>query len=137
MIEFHPGLEVARKIVERLTDDLKMMTLEHSYTVSNYVNGREVGHSINWYDFEKEENLSISFAENRNSDNIVIYYGKKDGDFSISESAYANKVYLGYGEVEEAVLHIRKILIEEDEKHVNYINSKEFKNKMKAINAKF
>lgn len=137
MIEFHAGLEVAREIINRLTDDLKMMTLEKNYTISNYVNGREVGHSINWFDFKEKKDYSISFAENRNTDNIIVYYGTMDDNFSITEDAYANKKYFEADAFDEAVQYIRSILVDADQKHIDYIQTDEYKKEIETLTKKF
>jgi len=67
-----------------------------------YCNGREQGFSVsNW-----KNNHKVSFSEFRNSDQIVVYFGKST-DFSMqgntpSEEVYQNKKYFDCFKVEEA-----------------------------------
>ncbi len=65
-----------------------------------YVNGRERGYIIKTFKF------AVAFAENRNSDDIVIYHGKV-GDFTLNGSLqndkiYESAVYFRYNEVDLA-----------------------------------
>lgn len=70
---------------------------EADFTFEPYLNGRESGFSIT--NFAAKEMPKVSFSENRNSDQIVVYTGKSS-DFSMQgntpgEQAYKNANYFG------------------------------------------
>ncbi len=87
---------------------LRRLDIEQSY----YDNGREQGVTL----ICAETNKQVSFSENRNSDDIVVYYGKPaDFDESgvISEEKFrSNAKYFRYGQHEAAakfvIMHMGK-----------------------------
>lgn len=85
-------------VIHRMGDDT-----EKYLGVEAYVNCREQGFSIkNYFKGDKQ----VSFAENRNSDDIVVYFGDRI-DFSMqgnvpSEKAYGNRRYFACHNVKEA-----------------------------------
>lgn len=84
----HYGVNEGEQIAQLLTEP--------------YCNGREQGFSVsNW-----KTNNKVSFSESRNSDQIVVYFGKST-DFSMqgntpSEELYKNKMFFDCLEVEKA-----------------------------------
>jgi hypothetical protein len=73
--------------------------------IESYQNGREQGFSISGLDgFD-----SISFAEHRNSDNIVVYFGKKTNQ-GLSDEAYANAKFFKYMEYHAAAEYISMLI---------------------------
>ena len=62
-------------------------------SVESYQNSREQGHALMCY-FEGATNgLWIGFAENRNTDDIVVYYDISNPMRGISNEAYDNRKY--------------------------------------------
>ena len=71
-------------IVHRMADDT-----EKYINIEAYVNCREQGFSIqNYFKGERQ----VAFSENRNSDDIVVYYGKRV-DFSMQGNVPSDEVY--------------------------------------------
>lgn len=85
-------------VVHRMADDT-----EKYLCIEAYVNCREQGFSVkNYFQGERQ----VSFSENRNSDDIVVYYGNR-GDFSMqgnvpSEEVYRKARYFACHNVKEA-----------------------------------
>lgn len=107
-MKIHRTTETADKVlrhIEKLVRAKAEPDLDQQeLTLYPYVNGRERGWTLvrvapgeRGYD----EARAVSFAENRNSDAVVIYRWKR-GDFfkeadnsTINDAAYANKTYFG------------------------------------------
>ena len=93
-LEFTQSMKVAQKVLRAVNAySLPKEIVKRSY-VDAYSNGREQGFCIHGY-FEGES-VVISFAENRNSDNIVVYVGRNNDLFFMqgnvpSEDAYKCK----------------------------------------------
>jgi hypothetical protein len=80
-----------------------------SMILEAYCNGREQGLSITSCGFSGKYK-KVCFSENRNSDEIVVYFGNL-ADFSMSgnipdEECYDNKKYFKYNEFYDAALFI-------------------------------
>lgn len=63
-----------------------LMNEDASYYLEPYQNGREHGHAIT------NNGMKVAFSENRNDDNIVVYFGKV-GDFERAGNVPSDKVY--------------------------------------------
>lgn len=79
--------------------------------VEPYLNGRESGFAV--HDFY-QASKKVAFSENRNSDNIVVYYGTSS-DFSMqgntpSEKSYRNAKFFSYDEYHKAAKWIYEFL---------------------------
>ena len=84
-----------------------MMDYDEDYVLEPYQNGREHGYLLRSY----ESWRCVAFSENRNSDDIVLYYGDTH-DFQMagnvpSESAYSKAKYISY---EKAIVAAERII---------------------------
>lgn len=74
-----------------------------------YVNGREHG----WKLYTDESEGAVLFAENRNSDNIVVYV-ESNGTYKyadrLSDEAYSGRIFFRYDEYLKAAKFIVKAL---------------------------
>jgi hypothetical protein len=101
---FERSLSIFRKLQNEKIDNSKR------WESSLWINGREEGISLTNY----EDGNKIIFTEARNSDAIVIYYGKQD-DFEgyfemITEETYKRGIYLyDDEEVFQKILFLMKI----------------------------
>jgi len=72
--------------------------------LSGYQNGRESGYALK--QFCSKGDKQVAFAENRNSDDTVVYFGKTlDFNFSDnvpSEKVYKKAVYFRFDKVQDA-----------------------------------
>lgn len=110
-IEMHRGILVGEKIVQLLMKDARLANVEGS--IQAYQNGREQGYSLHVYAIGKVyRGIHFYFAENRNSDAIVVYESSRDCMQSISDEAYSNAEYFGYGCEEKAAEHIINRVLE-------------------------
>ena len=87
-------------------------------SVDVYSNCREQGFFVSSYykNAKWNERRAVSFAENRNSDEIIVQFGIKDKDFNdygvLSEKKYkTNKKHFSCGEYEKAGEFARKWLM--------------------------
>ena len=103
-IRLHEGMKIAKKVLALVEKKLDKEVAKNC-RVEGYANGRENGLSIFYYDGRGKR---VCFAENRNSDSIVCYWGDYM-DFNISsnilnEKAYKNgqKEYFAPDEFEKA-----------------------------------
>jgi hypothetical protein len=104
---------------------LDMLGEDHKLTIRSYVNGREEGFYIVVYGLRSK---AVAFSENRNSDNIVVYFGVSN-DFTPqgnvpSEEVYKNAKYFDYNAYLEAAKFIYNYLCPEssDEEEENEPN---------------
>lgn len=112
------------KAAERVLSYLDELLSEPAhYPVELYLNGRERGYAVRCY----ETHRKVAFAEHRNSDGIVVYFGvddfgpnaKEERDFAWdtnipSEAVYGRKVFFDYGQAGQAALAVQKYLEGED-----------------------
>lgn len=104
------ALSVLRKLQVRAKD----------VDVSTYSNCREQGFFVTFYGKDYSKRRAVSFAENRNSDNIIVQFGNitygKDSDFNdygvLSEEAYnkGQKKYFDCGDSDGAAKFATKWL---------------------------
>lgn len=87
-----------------------------SIIVKSYQNGREQGYSLNF--LKGNEKMSISFAQQRNSDSLVVFYGLQRNT-SISEEAYRNSARFEYRDFKKVRDYIFEILERDAEKGVS------------------
>jgi len=114
---------IAKKVLAQINKKISK-TVAHNCVVEAYANGREHGYSLYyWKDvavsranfrkfFGNGKNSvplplpkRVSFSENRNSDDIVLYFGK-DCEFSMqgnvpSEKIYHQAKYFRYDKIDE------------------------------------
>jgi hypothetical protein len=79
LITHGSSIDVAFKLlalVQKKCKHLKNPTGEDLFDLQAFSNGREQGFHIRGIGLSNHRYLGISFAQNRNSDNIVVYYGE-------------------------------------------------------------
>ena len=117
------------KAAERVLSYLDELLAEPAhYPVELYLNGRERGYAVRCYETQRK----VAFAEHRNSDGIVVYFGvddfgpnaKEERDFAWdtnipSEAVYGRKVFFDYGQAGQAALAVQKYLEGEDAPSAN------------------
>jgi len=97
-----------RKVADRVLKEFKKIARSSDntldVTLGLYVNCREQGYAINdsYYVVKRK----VAFAENRNSDDIVVYFGSSS-DFESntnipSEEVYRNSRFFGVGQEAQA-----------------------------------
>lgn len=96
----------AEAVVNLVMTDMSLISHECHIYIESYQNGREQGFTI-----VPGYNIGISVAENRNSDNIVVYVGKYVMQ-SISEDAWKNKRLFDYNDFYGAAKYIRETIKE-------------------------
>lgn len=106
-IKFNRNMAVAKKVLNAINKQIPN-EMAKNCTVEAYSNGREQGYCI-WY-HPSLPFLKVSFSENRNSDEIVVYKGK-DIEFSLqgnlpSEEIYQNRKYFRYNEINATAKYI-------------------------------
>lgn len=106
MIYKVPSLLKAEAVVNLVMTDEFLQSCDHYIFIESYQNGREQGFTI-----VPVYNIGISVAENRNSDNIVVYVGKYAMQ-SISEDAWENKRSFDYNDFYGAAKYIRETIKE-------------------------
>jgi len=89
---------------------------ELEFTVYCYQNGREHGFEVKNYNNRSKgwEPATVTFAENRNSDALVIYPGNQEMS-AIDDEAYANAKYFHFSEWEKAYQYCSQILLTKEE----------------------
>ena len=110
-IPFNTNFYVARKVLSAV-NQIMPKKLQKECVVEAYMNGREVGYSV--WSSKHLPAVRVSFSENRNSDDIVVYAGIS-GDFSMqgnvpSDEIYKNAHYFAYDKVEDAAKFIATFL---------------------------
>lgn len=106
MITLIDSLKVATKILLELQND------ERSEKVSAYVmtynNGREQGYMLKVSREKDTVTLTVAFAENRGSDEIVVY--NTTGFIKISKDFYASSEFFDYNRIDQVVDYIFSII---------------------------
>ena len=72
-----------------------------------YQNGREQGYSLIYYTDTSMQ--SISFSEYRSSEEIVVYHGLHSMR-GLSDNAYRNRKFFGFGHTKEAAEYILSLM---------------------------
>jgi len=86
----------ADKVLKLVKTELAKMESDESVTLGSYQNGREQGHSLSMIIVCNKglKSLWLGFAENRSSDDIVVYKDTTmDPGMGISDEAYKNAKY--------------------------------------------
>jgi len=99
--------ELADKVwrVVKKTLASKEKCKEAYVTLQSYQNGREQGHALNLSNYKlKLSSAWIGWAENRNSDNIVVYIDDHDPLQSVNEESYKKRKL--FEDVEDAAKYI-------------------------------
>ena len=110
MIRKHNSLVVADNLLNVLMNDEEAPKVDGC--VRTFENCREQGYAISIHKaFDKEFDhpyLQVSFAENRNSDQIVVYIGpsEEDTNTDLSKEAYRNARYFSPGDYHAATRYI-------------------------------
>lgn len=125
-LEKHYSLVEAERVLESLQKlfdtDLRLAVLEDAtFTVEAYQNGREQGYTINYY-IRPMFFKAFFIAQQRNSDDIVVYYGNPSNQ-SVSEDAYKNSKYFSYQDYDGAAQYIVDTIIQEYKKYQKEIAS--------------
>ena len=118
MIKFTHNLIIAKKVLAKVNRTMEKDVAE-TCCVEAYSNGREQGYSIGQFSTIIPQGISfkrVSFSENRNSDDIVIYFGKAD-QFDMSgnianEEIYHKAKYFRYDKINEAAQFIVEFFAE-------------------------
>ena len=119
-IRINNNLKVAQKVLAQVNKKMEKHVSE-TCCVEAYANGREQGISIAQFGQLVPKGLSlrkVSFSENRNSDDIVIYFGD-DRKFNLSgnvpnDEIYHQAKYFRYDKVDEAAQFIVDFFAEGD-----------------------
>jgi hypothetical protein len=110
-MEKHYSLVVADELLNQLLKDPEVKDAPN-VSVCTFHNGREQGYSLTFLTVDPPGMKAISFAQQRSSDDIVVYYGPEHTQ-GLSEEAYNNAKYFGFGEYQEAHDYICSILVGE------------------------
>ena len=119
-LEKHYSLVEAERVLKSLQKlfdtDLRLAVLEDAkFTIEAYQNGREQGYTINY--FIRPMFFKVFFiAQQRNSDDIVVYYGNPSNQ-SVSEDTYKNSKYFSYQDYDGAAQYIVDTIIQEYKKY--------------------
>jgi hypothetical protein len=118
MIKFIHNLIIAKKVLVQVNKKMEKDVAE-TCLVESYSNGREQGLSICQFSTILPKGISykrVSFSEDRNSDNIAIYFGK-DNQFNMSgnipnEEIYHKAKLFRYDKIDEAAQFIVEFFAE-------------------------
>ena len=123
MIAFDmPNDKAARKVLAEFNTIIKSKYRSKKdwgwVTVKTYSNCREQGFNLRTYFYGRWVTFgerSVSFSENPNSDNIVVYFGKSD-EFAYNtnipdDAVWQNAKYFKYNEQLQAARFIYKYLV--------------------------
>ena len=102
-------MEVAEGVLAAIQKQVSKLKC-HEWILSHYTNGREHGYHLhNW-----ETRRAVSFAEYRNSDNIVVYAGEeKEFEFNTripDDNVYEGKMMFAPGDYKHAATYIVQFL---------------------------
>lgn len=104
-MKFYDKRKMANKVLYLLKKELKKLPDQITVIIESYQNGREQGIAIVVTDFNKLDSLWIAFSENRNSDDIVVYFDKNNPMQSVSDKAYkAAKYFRTAGDAAEYII---------------------------------
>jgi len=106
MITLNNSLKVASKILLELQNDERSGKVD-AY-VMTYDNGREQGYRLNVSREKDSVTLTVAFAENRGSDEIVVY--NSIGFIKISNEFYESRKFFNYNCIDEAVDYIFSVV---------------------------
>ena len=104
MIEKCHSLKAADAILSFF--EYKYQDFDIPIVIECYQNGREQGYQLCNY----EKHKYVLFAENRNSDDIVIYSACRNQMQSIDEETWSTKKGFSYDKYSDAIKYIAKCL---------------------------
>jgi len=113
MIQFNSNFKVAKKVLAVVNKKMEQH-VANDCSVEAYCNGREQGYCISQFctqlTFPSLRIRKVSFSENRNNDDIVVYFGESHkfamGGNIPSEKVYHNAKYFRYDKIDEAAQFI-------------------------------
>ena len=91
--------ELANRVLRLVKKDLAGIESDEQVGIGSFQNGREQGHTLtvnvmaNGRLLLPFRTLWVAWAENRNSDDIVVYFADQDPCQGVSEEAYKNARY--------------------------------------------
>lgn len=103
MLNYHKSLLVAQDVLKKL----ESISEDINYTIQAYQNCREQGYMVINDDHDMDKVAFI--AENRNSDQIVVYIGHYSNQ-GLSDDAYENAKYFDTNEYLDAAIYIKENL---------------------------
>jgi hypothetical protein len=109
---YKPNTKQADAVLKIVTKMFDKTEGEDIVDVHPYMNCREAGHHIRYV---TGHHRAVSFSENRNSDNIVVYYGVAK-DFAANTNIACDEVwqrsrYFGCGSYDQAAQFIWDYLV--------------------------
>ena len=105
MLTLHNSLKVARKVLNAVSRKTPKEA-NRVFTVKTLHNGREQGYALHYFLPLDGKMRAISFAENRNSDNIVVYHGEHGCDGIPTDETFRAANYFDPDRMDLAVRHI-------------------------------
>lgn len=103
MLPMHYSLKVARKLLNAVSRKAPVEA-KKVFTVKTYCNGREQGYALAY--MKGFRSMAISFAQNRNSDSIVVYCGAINFNDIPTEETYRAAKYFDSDAMGEAVEYV-------------------------------
>lgn len=108
VLKLHYSLKQAKGLLDKVLVDQRFDKFS-GILVSSYQNGREQGYSLSYKDINTNKTVVISFGQQRNSDDLIVYHGSPN-DVCISEDAYRNGKYFGYRHFNATTNYIYELL---------------------------
>ncbi len=93
------------KLADEVLAAFKKTGMTGSFTLSTFRNGRENGYVLT----DNESEASVTFSENRNSDDIVIYPGDWYSSITSQDELYEGKMFAL--RIKDAVSIIRRTFL--------------------------
>jgi hypothetical protein len=118
-IEMHESIKAANRVlaaVRKLAKQKKYAECGREVDVYVFSNGREQGYTLHKDDSIYEERSTVSFAENRSSDDIVVYPARGSEHSvhritgTLTDVAYANRRFFQWDDAEGAARYILNFL---------------------------
>ena len=112
----HYSMEASDRVLRQLKKLDVSIVLKHvEVVVSAFSNGREQGYHLLLYRDNIRNSNAVSFAQQRTSDDIVVYYGNEN-DFDITTNHpvdWDKKKFFRYNELDKCVAFIADQLTKE------------------------
>ena len=107
------SLAQAQLVLDLVLKDARIRRLNRDHLVEAYQNGREQGFAIQTWNYETHGLIAVSWAEHRNSDDIVVYVGQGENQ-GLSDDAWKNSKGFRYDDHYGAAQYIIETLIDLD-----------------------
>lgn len=107
-LHLHYSLEEAMDLVDKLLQDPRANRYQ-GVELRAYQNGREQGYLLQYTDKDTGEEKAITFAQQRNSDALIVYHGPTS-EKTVSEIAYQNSNSFRYRHFNAAKNYIFELL---------------------------